>query len=402
MIKAAIFDFDGTLADTIDALREGVNMTMEYYGFPLHTNEDIKNYINNGAKELVRRSLPPEKQSDEGFLEEALAKYGECYEKVYLHTDRAYDGIPEAIKALRERGIKIAVLSNKPDRFTKSLCENLFGDDIDLAIGAGLFPRKPDPSAPVHIASVFGVSPSECVFIGDSDVDMKTANNAGMFPLGVAWGFRSRDVLLSAGAKSIAEVPSDIINIIEKERESEKMKLGEKQVESKLIFDGDVVHLYKDKVELPNGEYSTREYMKHNGAVCVVPITDAGEVILERQFRYAIGEVLVEIPAGKLDYIGEDWREAALRELREETGACAAELVELGSYFGSPALIGEHIKMFMARGLTFTEQHLDRDEFLEVFKMPLEDAVKEVLAGKIPDGKTQAGILRAYLMLNNK
>ena len=110
--------------------------------------------------------------------------------------------------------------------------------------------------------------------------------------------------------------------------------------------------------------------------------------------------MLVEIPAGKLDYIGEDPREAALRELREETGTLASELIDLGLYYGSPALIGEKIHMFMARGLSYTEQELDRDEFLEVFTMPLEDAVKEVLAGNIPDGKTQVAILRAYMMLN--
>lgn len=397
MIKAAIFDFDGTLADTLDALREGVNMTMEYYGFPLHTNEDIKRFINNGAKELVRRSLPEDRRDDEAFVEEALAKYNECYEKVYLHTDRAYDGIPEAIKSLRARAIKIAVLSNKPDRFTKALCKNLFGDDIDLAIGAGVFPRKPDPAGPLSIASRFGVLPCECVFIGDSDVDMKTARAAGMTALGVSWGFRARDVLVSAGADHIADAPSDIIKTIERKND---MDLIEKQAESTLIYDGTVVHLYKDKVKLPNGEFSTREYIRHNGAVCIIPITDAGEVILERQYRYAAGKVLIEIPAGKLDFVGEDWREAALRELREETGTCAKELVDLGFYIGSPALMNEYIRMFLARDLTYTEQELDRDEFLEVFKMPLEEAVKEVLAGNIPDGKTQVGILRAYLMMN--
>ena len=165
------------------------------------------------------------------------------------------------------------------------------------------------------------------------------------------------------------------------------------------MFDGAVVHLYKDKVELPDGTYSMREYVKHLGAVCVIPITDEGEVILERQYRYSVDRVMIEIPAGKLDYAGEDFLEAACRELREETGAVAAEMIDMGDYFGSPAIMGEHIRMFMAKGLTFGETELDEGEFLEVFKLPLQDAVDMVLRGEITDGKTQVAILRAAMML---
>ncbi len=177
------------------------------------------------------------------------------------------------------------------------------------------------------------------------------------------------------------------------------MELIEKQVESELVFDGSVVRLYKDKVELPDGTCSMREYVKHIGAVCVIPVTDDGEVILERQYRYSVGRVLIEIPAGKLDYVGEDFREAALRELREETGAVAAEMIDMGDYFGSPAIMGEHIRMFMAKGLTFGETDLDEGEFLEVFKIPLSEAVDMVLRGEITDGKTQVAVLRAAVML---
>jgi len=177
------------------------------------------------------------------------------------------------------------------------------------------------------------------------------------------------------------------------------MELWEKQVESELVFDGAVVHLYKDKVQLPDGSYSMREYVKHIGAVCVIPITDDGQVILEKQYRYSVDRVMIEIPAGKLDYVGEDFCEAALRELREETGAVAAEMIDMGDYFGSPAIMGEHIRMFMAKGLTFGETELDEGEFLEVFKIPLQDAVDMVLRGEITDGKTQVAILRAAMML---
>ncbi len=177
------------------------------------------------------------------------------------------------------------------------------------------------------------------------------------------------------------------------------MNLIEKQIASEQLYDGKVVHLYKDTIELPNGSQSIREYVKHIGAVCVVPITDDDQVILERQYRYAVGQELIEIPAGKLDYPGENWEDAARRELREETGAVAAEMTDMGDYYGSPAIMGERIRMFLAKGLTFTDQHLDEDEFLETFRMPLGEAVDMVLRGEIPDGKTQAGILRAAAMM---
>ena len=177
------------------------------------------------------------------------------------------------------------------------------------------------------------------------------------------------------------------------------MNLIEKMTASELIYDGVVVHLYRDTVQLPDGSSGIREFVKHIGAVCVVPITDEGEVLLERQYRYAVGEILVEIPAGKLDFPGENWEDAARRELREETGAEARELIDLGDYYGSPAIMGERIRMFLARGLTFTDQHLDEDEFLEVFRLPLDEAVRQIMNGEIPDGKTQTAILRAAMML---
>lgn len=181
--------------------------------------------------------------------------------------------------------------------------------------------------------------------------------------------------------------------------------MEEKTISSKNIFDGHVLHVRLDEISLPNGNVGSREYCHHNGAVCVIPVTDDGEVICVRQYRYAMREPLLEIPAGKLDAPDEDHTEAALRELREETGAICSKLTYLGEYYGSPALIDEKIYMYLAEGLTFGDTDFDEDEFLEIVRLPLDTLVDLTLDGKIKDGKTQAAVLRAAMMLqrrNNK
>ncbi len=174
--------------------------------------------------------------------------------------------------------------------------------------------------------------------------------------------------------------------------------LMETQLKSREIFDGRIMHVFEDTVRLPNGASASREYMRHVGAVCVVPLLEDGSVLLERQFRYPVNRVMIEIPAGKLDSKTEDPQEAAKRELLEETGAVAGELLELGLFLPACAYSDEAIHMYAAKSLTFREQKLDEDEFLNVFTMPLEDAVNEVLAGNIPDAKTQTALLKVWLL----
>ncbi|MBQ6066200.1 MAG: NUDIX hydrolase [Clostridia bacterium] len=177
------------------------------------------------------------------------------------------------------------------------------------------------------------------------------------------------------------------------------MELTEKQIASELIYDGKIITLYRDDVLLPNGKTGVRECIRHVGAVCVAPVTDDGRVVLERQFRYPFGSVLTEIPAGKLDGKEEDPESAARRELREETGAQAEEMIFLGDYYPTCAYSDEVIHMYLARGITFGERSLDEDEFLNVQLVSLEEAVADVLNGTIKDGKTQTTLLKAYLWL---
>ena len=173
----------------------------------------------------------------------------------------------------------------------------------------------------------------------------------------------------------------------------------EKQLEREEIFDGAVLHVVKDKILLPDGNTSYREFCLHKGAVAVIPITDDNEVILVRQFRYAHHREFLEIPAGKFDFVGEEPLAAAKRELAEETGAEAESYVSLGVLDTTPALIDEKIHMYMATGLTYGEMHPDEDEFLSVHKIPMSELVEMVMKGEIRDGKTQIAILKAARIL---
>lgn len=178
--------------------------------------------------------------------------------------------------------------------------------------------------------------------------------------------------------------------------------LTERTVRSELVYDGKVVHLYVDEIELPDGKHAIREYSHHIGAVAVVPLTDEGEVICVRQYRYAHRTVLTEIPAGKLDAPDEDHVEAALRELREETGAHCEKLTHLMTFRSTPAIFDEKIDLYLAEGLTFGDTDEDDDEFLEVVRIPLPELVDRILRGEVSDGKTVAAVMTVNELLRRR
>ena len=180
----------------------------------------------------------------------------------------------------------------------------------------------------------------------------------------------------------------------EQERK-EYEQLKETPVSSQLIRAGKILDMKVDQVRVFNGQTATRELVRHLGAVCIVPLTKDGQIVLERQFRYPIDKVLTELPAGKLDYAGEDPLEAAKRELREETGLRAAEWIFLGDFYPAAAYSDERIRMYLARGLSQGERDLDPDENINLFTLPLEEAVNAVMRGEIPDAKTQLAVLKA-------
>ena len=176
------------------------------------------------------------------------------------------------------------------------------------------------------------------------------------------------------------------------------MDMEEKRISSELIYDGIIVHLYKDNISLPNGKSAVREVIRHQGAVCVVALDDENNIYLVRQYRYPFASVISEIPAGKLD-AGETPLEGAARELREETGIVGEKYEYLGPLYTSPAIIDEVIHMYLATDLAFEKQDPDEDEFVEVCKKNIYDFASQIMKGIIPDAKTQTAILKTILLL---
>ncbi len=177
--------------------------------------------------------------------------------------------------------------------------------------------------------------------------------------------------------------------------------LVEKRTGGREIFDGKIMHVFEDTVSLPNGAQATREYMRHVGAVCVLPLFDDGTILLEKQYRYPVGQIITEIPAGKLDSKDEDHLLAAQRELREETGYTAKNWTSLGIFYPACAYSDEAIEMYLARDLHLGERELDCDEFLNLARVPLHEALEQVMQGEIPDAKTQIAILKAARIVAN-
>lgn len=174
--------------------------------------------------------------------------------------------------------------------------------------------------------------------------------------------------------------------------------LEEKTISSETVYKGKIFSINHDTVELENGCTAVRDVLLHHGGVCVIPVTDSGEIYMVKQFRYPFRTITLEVPAGKLEE-GEDHSECGKRELLEETGCTCSEYIYLGEMLPTPAYNSEITHMYLAKGLEMEKQSLDEDEFLDVVKIPLAEAVEMVMDGRIRDGKTQIIILKAARML---
>ena len=215
-LQAVIFDLDGTLLDTLSDLAASGNAILEKRGLPAHPVGDFRFIIGDGMRNLVERIFPDDSKPTETDLDAALADYKADYDQRWNRTTRPYDGIPELLDELGDRGIRIGVLSNKVHEFTVKCVDEFLGEwDWDAVLGQreGVS-RKPDPAGALEAAKTMCVPPDHCVFLGDSGVDMKTAVNAGMLPVGALWGFREADELETAGAQSLIEHPEKLLDFL--------------------------------------------------------------------------------------------------------------------------------------------------------------------------------------------
>jgi len=207
-----IFDLDGTLLDTLADLAASVNYALGSCGLPQHTTDDVRRFVGNGVRVLMERAVPQGAQNP--LFDTAFATFRQHYLEHSLDTTRPYDGIPQLLAELRQRGCRLAVVSNKFYAATQELCRHFFPDTISVAIGeheAEGIRKKPAPDTVVEALRQLGVGSEGAVYVGDSDVDVLTARNSGLPCISVLWGFRSRDFLIQHGATTFALTPQDIL-----------------------------------------------------------------------------------------------------------------------------------------------------------------------------------------------
>ena len=214
--KAVLFDLDGTLLDTLKDIGNAVNRVLAGKGFPTHELNVYRYFVGDGAAMLINRALPEEKRNDD-VIRACLTEFLEDYGRNWNVKTTPYEGIPEMLDVLNDRGLKMAILSNKPHEFTKQCATELLSNwNFDVVIGQrNGAPPKPDPAGALEVAKRLNIPPADFLYIGDSGVDMKTAVASGMFPVGVLWGFRSMGELKDNGSLALIERPPEVLDLLD-------------------------------------------------------------------------------------------------------------------------------------------------------------------------------------------
>lgn len=212
--EAVIFDLDGTLIDTLEDISDAMNMVLENHAYSSHTYQQYKFFIGKGIKKLVEQALPSN-QRTEKVIEACFSEMMQVYQQNCLNKTKMYEGIKEVLRELKEKDMPMAVFSNKNHELTLPIVNDLIGQDIfKIILGAqSSFPTKPSPDGAILISKELGIAPEKIAYIGDTDTDMKTANAAGMYAIGVLWGFREREELIANGAKITIEHPHDLLEL---------------------------------------------------------------------------------------------------------------------------------------------------------------------------------------------
>ena len=214
--KAILFDLDGTLLDTLADIGAAVNRVLAGKGFPTHELDAYRYFVGDGTAMLIKRALPEDKRNDDA-IRACLTEFFKDYGRNWNVKTKPYEGIPEMLDALKDRGLKMAILSNKPHEYTKQCATELLSNwNFEIIIGQrDGAPPKPDPAGALEVATRLNIPPADFLYIGDSGVDMKTAVASGMFPVGVLWGFRSMGELKDNGSLALVDRPSEILSLLD-------------------------------------------------------------------------------------------------------------------------------------------------------------------------------------------
>ena len=215
MIKAAIFDLDGTLLNTLEDVVNACNYALKKCNFKTHSIEEYKVFVGDGRSKLIERIVPDEYKGNDEVKNNVLRLFDEYYSGHILDMTKPYEWICEMLKSLKEKGVKLAVVSNKPDEFVGGIVKKYFGDTFEIVHGQRTnYPVKPDPTTVYEVIEYFGIKLNESIYVGDSNVDIYTAKNAKVKSIGVAWGFRGEEELREAGADYIVYDSNEITELI--------------------------------------------------------------------------------------------------------------------------------------------------------------------------------------------
>ncbi|MCB9851358.1 MAG: HAD family hydrolase [Phycisphaerales bacterium] len=213
--QAMLFDLDGTLIDSLADIADACNRALASRGYGTHERDAYRYFVGDGVRNLLLRTLPPEARV-EPIVSECVEAFAEDYARNWNVETHPYAGIPELLDAAIAKGLRLAVLSNKPHAFTVQCVASILADyHFEVVMGASAeFPHKPDPQSALHVAHEMGVPPGQFLYLGDTATDMRTAVAAGMHPLGALWGFREAQELRDAGAKALARTPSEVLTVV--------------------------------------------------------------------------------------------------------------------------------------------------------------------------------------------
>lgn len=389
--KAVIFDFDGTVCETAPGVVKSAKYALESFGYPVPEDEhELEFFI--GPPLLV--TFQERFGADPQRALELVKKYRERYTNQGVYESSIYSGMDTLLAALKKDGLKIGIASSKPQKYIEMLLERFnVMKYFDCVCGVS-FTADCESKASIitRCMTTMGVNNENTFMVGDKKYDIAGAKANEMLSVGAMWGYGTKFEFIEAGADFIAEKIEDV----------ESIALGyfEQTEESTGIFNGRIITVHEDTVTLVDGTQAKREIVDHNGGVAIIGLTEENEVLLVRQFRAPYRETMFEIPAGKLEK-DEDPDEAAKREFAEECGCTAGEFKYIGELYPTPGYCGEIIRLYLARQLEYGEQHLDEDERLDVYKVPLEEAFRRVMNGEFKDAKTQIGIMKIREMIRN-